>query len=135
MQCLACRDRGPDTVPVVEEEEGERRPGEGQVGVPCTALYHGETGYNAFTRGLGHQAALKAKNRKNALWRHSALYHRGELVDYTMSVVSTHMDALTRQIREGVTIIDNQQKILLNSKQEFLQGAVPSTRTQSGFGR
>ena len=42
-----------------------------------------------------------------------------------MSVSSTHTDALTRQIREGVAIINNQQDILLNSKQEFLQGAVP----------
>ena len=56
-------------------------------------------------------------------------------MDYSMSVVSTHMDALTRKLREGVAIISNGQDILLNSKQEFLQGAVPSTRVQRGFGR
>ena len=135
VQCLACRDRGPDTVPLEEEMEGVKRPGQGRVGVPCTSLYHGESGYSAFTRGLGHQAAVKNKSKKNALWRHSVLYHQSQNVDYTMSVISTHTDALTRQIREGVTIIDKQQDILLNSKQEFLQGAVPSTRIQRGFGR
>ena len=69
--------------------------------------------------------------------RHTSLYHQGREaeVDYSMSVVSTHMDALTRQLREGVTIISNEQDILLNSKQEFLQGAVPNTRVQRGFGR
>ena len=40
VQCLACRDRGPDTVLAVEEEEGERRAGQGHAGVPCRALYH-----------------------------------------------------------------------------------------------
>ena len=46
VQCLACRDSGPATWPE-EEEEGEGRPGQGQVGVPCLALYHGESGYSA----------------------------------------------------------------------------------------
>ena len=135
MQCLPCRDQGPDTVPLEEEEEGERRPGQGELGVPCTALYHGESGYSAFTRGLDHQADLQRRNKSNALWRHSQLYHQGREVDYSMSVASTHRDPLSRQIREGVAIISNQQEILLNSKQEFRQGAVPSTRTQRGFGK
>ena len=137
VQCLTCRDRGPDTVPLEEEVEGERRPGQGQVGVPCTSLYHGESGYSAFTRGLDHQADLDKKSKTNAMVRHASLYHQGKEneVEFTMSVESTHMDPLTKQLREGVMIISNQQDILLNSKQEFLQGAVPSTRVQRGFGR
>ena len=69
--------------------------------------------------------------------RHASLYHHGrkDEVDFSMSVESTHRDPLTKQLREGVAIIANQQDILLNSKQEFLQGAVPSTRVQRGFGR
>ena len=41
--------------------------------------------------------------------RHTSLYHQGREgeVDYSMSVVSTHMDALSRQLREGVAIILN----------------------------
>ena len=52
-----------------------------------------------------------------------------------MTVTSTPSDPITRLCREGVSIIAGDQDILLNSKQEFLQGAVPSTRTQRGFGR
>ena len=48
---------GPDTV--VEEEEGERRAGQGQAGIPCCAFYHGESGYS----GLYHQTALKNKKK------------------------------------------------------------------------
>ena len=135
IQCLACRDQGPDTVPAEEEEEGERRPGQGEVGVPCRTLYHGESGYSGYTRGLDHQSALTRHNKKNALWRHCQLYHRSQEVSFQMSVASTHTDPLTRKTREGVVIIAGQQDILMNSKQEFLQGQVPSTRTQRGFGR
>ena len=107
------------------------------MGVPCTSLYHGESGYSAFTRGLDHQGDMEKKVKTNAMVRHASLYHQGreEEVDFSMSVMSTHMDPHTKQLREGVMIISNQQDILLNSKQEFLQGAVPSTRVQRGFGR
>ena len=64
VQCLACRDKGPDTVPLLEDEEGEKRPGQGTVGKPCKASYHGESGYSAFTRGLEHQKSLEKKSRK-----------------------------------------------------------------------
>ena len=135
IQCLACQESGPDVVPQEEELEGERRPGQGTQGVPCRALYHGESGYSAFTRGLEHSAALKNKSKKNALWRHCTLYHNSNPVQFSMSVASTHTDPLSRKTREGVTIIAGDQDVLLNSKQEFLQGAVPSQRTQRGFGR
>jgi hypothetical protein len=124
-------------VPLEEEVEGERRPGQGQGGVPCTSLCHGESGYSAFTRGLDHQEDMEKKVKTNAMVRHASLYHHGreDEVDFSMSVESTHKDPLTKQLREGVAIIANQQDILLNSKQEFMQGAVPSTRVQRGFGR
>ena len=52
-----------------------------------------------------------------------------------MSVASLHKEPVGRLLREGVDIVAGNQTILLNSKEEFLQGAVPSTRTQRGFGR
>ena len=67
--------------------------------------------------------------------RHSKVYHLSREVEYHMSVVSIHKDPLDRKLREGSDIIADNQTILLNSKEEFLQGAVPSTRTQRGFGR
>ena len=66
--------------------------------------------------------------------RHNTIYHLSQQVDYQMSVVSTHSEPLGRKLREGVEIVAGNQDILLNSKEEFLQGAVPSTRTQRGFG-
>ena len=67
--------------------------------------------------------------------RHNILYHKGEQMDYQMSVISTHKEPVGRRLREGVEIVAGNQTILLNSKEEFLQGAVPNTRTQRGFGR
>ena len=61
--------------------------------------------------------------------------HLSRQVDYQMLVVSLHKDPVGRLLREGVDIVAGNQTILLNSKEEFLQGAVPSTRTQRGFGR
>ena len=49
--------------------------------------------------------------------------------------VQINGEPLGRQLREGVEIVGGQQDILLNSKEEFLQGAVPSSRTQRGFGQ
>ena len=63
------------------------------------------------------------------------MYRNSQEVDYQMSGVSTHREPLGRRLREGVDVIYDNQTILLNSKEEFLQGAVPSTPTQQGFGR
>ena len=131
---MRCKEHGPDTVPAEEEQDGSR-PGQGVVGVPCLALYHGQSGYNGYTRGLDHQADKEAKRQTNAMVRHNILYHLSRQVDYQMSVVSLHKDPVGRLLREGVDIVAGNQTILLNSKEEFLQGAVPSTRTQRGFGR
>ena len=121
-------------MPDSEEKDGSR-PGQGKVGVPCTALYKGESGYSAFVRGLGHKKDEEATRQTNAMVRHNILYHKGEQMDYQMSVISTHKEPVGRRLREGVEIVAGNQTILLNSKEEFLQGAVPNTRTQRGFGR
>ena len=128
------RSGGPDVVPDREEKDGSR-PGQGKVGVPCTSLYKGESGYSAFVRGLGHKQDEEASRQTNAMVRHNTLYHKGEQVDYQMSVISTHNKPVGRRLREGVEIVSGNQTILLNSKEEFLKGAVPSTRTQRGFGQ
>ena len=40
-----------------------------KVGVSCTALYHGESGYSAYTHELDHQKDLANKKKTNLLWR------------------------------------------------------------------
>ena len=130
---MRCKEHGPDAVPV--DEGGGNRPGQGEVGKPCTSLYHGESGYSGYVRGKDHKRDMQTNKQTNAMVRHNILYHLSQHVDYQMSVVSTHREPLGRQLREGVEIVGGQQDILLNSKEEFLQGAVPSSRTQRGFGQ
>ena len=59
-------------------------------------------------------------------------YHGGRQVNFRMSL---HKVPVSRLCREGVEIIAGNPDLLLNIKEEFLQGAVPSTRTQRGFGK
>ena len=47
---------------------------------------------------------------------------------------ANHNEPVGRKLREGVDIVLGNQTILLKSREEFLQGAVPTTRTQRGFG-
>ena len=51
-----------------------------------------------------------------------------------MSVIALHDEPVGRRLRVGLEIVAGNQTILLNSKMEFLQGAVPNTKTQKGFG-
>ena len=82
-----------------------------------------------------YQNLKRLDKTSNAMIRHNNIYHRSQKVPYQMSVVSLHKEPVGRLLREGVDIVAGNQTILLNSKEEFLQGAVPSTRTQRGFGR
>ena len=84
MQCLACKEQGPDTVPEEAEQGGSRR-GQGQVDVPCLSLYDGETGYSAYIRGLDHN---KNEEQTNAMVCYSKVYHLSREVEYQLSVVS-----------------------------------------------
>ena len=95
--------------------------------MPCTSLYKGESGYSAYIRGLGHKQDEEASRQTNAMVRHNTLYHKGEQVDYQMNVISLHKEPVGKQLREGVDIVARNQTILLKSKEEFLQGAVPNT--------
>ena len=140
--CKTCQEHGPSTVPDQEydkvgEDEDQTtraggRQGQGEVGKPCLSLYHGESGYSAYHRGLGHREGLDKKRKKNPLWRHSLLYHGGQEAEFTMSVTAVHSSVLARKLREGTDIISGDSDILMNSKLEFLQGAVPHTRRQGG---
>ena len=101
----------------------------------CTSLYIGKSGYSAFVHGLGHKKDKEATRQNNAMVRHNTLYPKGEQVDYQMSVISLHNEPVGMRLREGVEIVAGSQSIILNSKEEFLQGAVPNTKTQGGLGR
>ena len=136
IDCVNCEFCWLHTAPQEEEVGGHRRPGQGQVGVSCVNLYHGQSRYSGCTRGLDHQEEITRKDKSNACWRHSLLYHdQGKKeVGFSISMVSTTLVFYIRLTREGVESVASNQDILMNSKEEFLQGAVPSTRIQTGFG-
>ena len=135
VQCMTCKQSGPTTVPRQEEDGG--RPGQGVVGKPAVAKYFGESGYSCKTRGSDHDHGLEKKDPKNPLWRHCLLYHSGNQATFSMSVTAVGSKPYERRLREGVEIVSGNEEeglILLNSRSDFLQGAVPHTRVARGLG-
>ena len=45
------------------------------------AVYLGETARTGYERGIEHLAGLDSKYEKNALWKHSILYHEYKYKD------------------------------------------------------
>ena len=85
------------------------------------ARYLGETGRNAYCRGLDHLDSLEAKDEATSvLWLHSVYHHdRREGVEYAMRVTSQHNDALTRQVTEMVNISTFEGPVLMNRRNEM----------------
>jgi hypothetical protein len=83
-------------------------------------------------RGLGHRERLE-KIRKNELVKilsGDTPYCTMVAIkaEFSMSVLVIHPSGLAQKLREGPDIISRDSDILMNSKLEFLQGAMPHTR-------
>ena len=85
------------------------------------ARYQGETGRNAYSRGLEHLDSLATKDESTSvLWLHSIFHHqRREDVGYAMRVTSQHQDSLSRQVTEMVNISSFKGPILMNRRNEM----------------
>ena len=124
-------------LPQCRDETG---PEEIVMGESTVSYYIGETARNADTRSIEHQEAVTKLQANKALGKHALDYHGGKRITLDMWVTSTHNDPLTRQIQEGVFIVtwmrhkrDSELSHLqMNSKAEYLHGAVPQTRTIRG---
>ena len=82
--------------------------------------YVGETGQNVYTRGLSHMANYRRKHPDSPLWKHAQMGHGGaEALSFSMKVVKTFKDPLTRQINEAVRISNCSATTQLNSKTEW----------------
>ena len=82
--------------------------------------YVGETGQNIYTRGLKHMANYRGKLEDSPLWKHAQLQHNRSLtVSFSMKVVKSFADPLTRQVNESVRINNCKAKHQLNSKSEW----------------
>ena len=82
--------------------------------------YVGETGQNAYTRGLKHIANYRGRQSDSPLWKHAQMVHGGSLeVSYSMKVEKCFSDPLTRQVNEAVRIANCDSATQLNSKAEW----------------
>ena len=99
----------------------------------CNHVYHGETGRNAYTRGLEHKDSLRLQDQSSPLWRHTSEMHSD--IDppptYTMRVTGTFKnDPTLRQITEGTKIHNTPEHRLMNSRSEWRHTPMTSLRTE-----
>ena len=91
----------------------------------CGAVYIGESGRNAYTRGLEHEREYRSKTTQSVLWRHESQCHSHEVTppSFTMRVTAVNNgDPTMRQVLEGVQISNTPGDSLINNKSEWLSG-------------
>ena len=80
----------------------------------------GETSKSGYQRGLGHLARYHGRHEDSPLWKHAISHHGGSLdVGYSMNVVRTFREPLTRQVNEAVRMNRCEADVCLNSKSEW----------------
>ena len=93
-----------------------------------SAIYIGESGKNAFSRGKKHIEDFVAGRSSHCMTIHHRIHHPDlpRLVDpYRMVPVRSYKKPLDRQISEALTINNTQVDILLNSGSEWRTGRLP----------
>ena len=124
---------GKDVTPQVQQQ-GVR--GEAPQPQPSRQqVYIGETSRNLRVRSAGHLRQFLGKDKGSPLWKHSTLFHRGsqDLNMFSMKVVTSHKEPLSRQVTEGV-LIKNCKDSILNSKAEYKQPRVTRIRMERTLG-
>jgi hypothetical protein len=86
------------------------------------AIYIGESGRNAYTRGGDHLTALeKMDAANNALAKHCVIHHGGMKQPFKMDLLGIYKGCLQRQVAEGVEIRKSDADIIMNSKSQWEQ--------------
>ena len=92
----------------------------------CEARYIGETARNGHTRGIEHRSALRKRDLNSPLYSHCIDRHDGRQVPFHMQVTGTFGgDALKRQIKESVLIMNEPAQRLLNRRDEWRHTTLP----------
>lgn len=94
-------------------------------------IYHGETSYNAYTRGEEHMKKFENRDHNSILYKHCQNEHQGRIVKFQMNVTGYfHRDATLRQISESVEIERTDPKRLMNTRAEWNSSLVPQCTIQ-----
>ena len=91
----------------------------------CGAYYVGESGRNAYTRGMEHEKEYKKKTEQSVMWRHACSHHSDDDTPptFTMRVIAVNKgDPTKRQVTEGVQIDNAMGDDLINNKTEWMAG-------------
>jgi hypothetical protein len=117
--CITCRN----------SEEGQTQrtqgtsqgPNRGEGGKKV--LYTGETGDNAYNRGIRHLESIRRMDPSNALAKHCIIAHNSTPAKFSMKVLQNFRGCLMRQEGEAVKIRFNMGKAdeIMNSRKEFHQ--------------
>ena len=94
----------------------------------CGDFYIGETGRNAYTRGLEHLEGIRKRSEESVFHKHSVDSHGGSLEpkDFVMRVTGVYGgDATKRQVAEAIRIQHAQGPKLLNRRDEWRQLELP----------
>ena len=96
--------------------------------------YEGETGRNAYSRGLEHQRDIKYKDEESPLWKHCLLEHNGIAQSFIMQALRSFKSCLQRQVNEAVRITASKTDIvIMNSKNEFHQAPIVRVTLSRGL--
>lgn len=95
--------------------------------------YEGETGRNAYSRGLEHSEDLRSEKEDTPLWKHCLLSHNGMKQSFVMKPLRNFSSPLQRQANEGVRITSSRAQILMNSKNEWHQAPIIRVVASSGL--
>ena len=96
-------------------------------------MYEGESGRNAYSRGLEHQNDLRLEVEDSPLWKHCQLEHLGVKQTFYMEALRGFNSCLQRQVNEAVQITSSKVDIVMNSKSEFHQAPIVRVIVATGL--
>ena len=91
----------------------------------------GETSRNLYTRALEHKKKYEEKASDSFINNHQIESHDGSDPIFTVKVVGSYRDPLSRQVAEGVLITNTK---ILNSKAELFQPPIVRLRREVDMG-
>ena len=94
----------------------------------CRDVYEGETGRNAYTRGIEHNSLLDSKSKNSVLHTHTVTKHTNTPTppEYTMRVTGVYRgDATKRQVAEALKIENTPAHQLMNRRDEYTRCKLP----------